>query len=77
MSTVVRQSDRLVPTLRREVCDKCGSDMVLHGSARQFERWQCPWCHQVIGIDCDPWVGGRFQLQRGCPWRYAPGAFQT
>jgi tRNA(Ile2) C34 agmatinyltransferase TiaS len=64
-------------TLQREVCDKCGSRMELQGSARGFERWTCPRCRQVIGIDRDPEVGSRFQLARGQPWNYAPDAFKN
>jgi hypothetical protein len=64
-------------TLRREVCDKCGTRMELLGSARGFERWKCPGCRQVIGIDRDPEVGSRFQLARGQPWNYSPDIFRT
>ena len=60
----------------REVCDKCGARMDLTGSAHGFERWTCPGCQQVIGIDRDPEVGGRFQIARGQPWSYVPEAFQ-
>lgn len=63
--------------LRRKACDKCGNQMVLQGSGHQFERWECPWCHQVIGIDRDPKVAARFQLHRGYPWRYSPDALKT
>lgn len=77
MSTVTRDSDDTVVALGREPCDKCGSDMVLLGSGNQFERWECPWCHQVIGIDRDPKVTARLQLHRGYPWRYAPDAFKS
>jgi tRNA(Ile2) C34 agmatinyltransferase TiaS len=62
-------------TLSREVCDKCGARMDLAGSAHGFERWTCPGCQQVIGIDRDPEVGSRFQISRGQPWKYAPEAF--
>jgi tRNA(Ile2) C34 agmatinyltransferase TiaS len=63
-------------TVRREVCDKCGTRMDLEGSAHGFERWSCPGCQQVVGIDRDPEVGSRFQIDRGQPWNYAPDAFQ-
>jgi hypothetical protein len=59
----------------REVCDKCGGLMSLQGSGQGFERWACTHCRQVIGIDRDLEVGGRFQLQRGHPWRYNKDAF--
>jgi tRNA(Ile2) C34 agmatinyltransferase TiaS len=62
---------------RPEVCDKCGSRMDLQGSAHGFERWRCPGCQQVVGIDRDPEVGSRFQLARGQPWRYSPEVFKT
>jgi ribosomal protein L37AE/L43A len=62
-------------TLRPEACDKCGSRMDLEGSAHGFERWACPRCRQVVGIDRDPLVGGRFQIDRGQPWNYAPETF--
>jgi len=64
-------------TLQREVCDKCGTRMNLLSSAFGFERWECPKCHQVIGIDRDPEVGHRFQISRGQPWLYSPDAFKT
>jgi hypothetical protein len=49
--------------------------MDLEGSAHGFERWACPRCRQVVGIDRDPQVGGRFQIDRGQPWNYAPETF--
>ena len=61
---------------QREVCDKCGSRMDLQGSAHGFERWHCPGCQQVVGIDRDPEVGSRFQLARGQPWNYSPEVFK-
>jgi ribosomal protein L37AE/L43A len=64
-------------TLQREVCDKCGSRMELESSAYGFERWMCPRCRQVVGIDRDPEVGGRFQLDRGQPWNYSPDVFKN
>jgi tRNA(Ile2) C34 agmatinyltransferase TiaS len=64
------------PTVWREVCDKCGTRMDLAGAAHGFERWSCPGCQQVVGIDRDPEVGTRFQIARGLPWNYAPEAFQ-
>jgi hypothetical protein len=63
-------------TVWREACDKCGTRMDLEGAAHGFERWCCPGCQQVIGIDRDPEVGGRFQIARGQPWNYLPEAFQ-
>jgi hypothetical protein len=50
--------------------------MDLEGSANGFERWSCPGCRQVVGIDRDPQVGGRFQIAWGQPWNYAPEAFR-
>jgi tRNA(Ile2) C34 agmatinyltransferase TiaS len=64
-------------TLQREGCDKCGSRMELQGSAHGFERWTCPKCQQVIGIDRDPQVGSRFQIDRGQPWNYKPDALNN
>jgi hypothetical protein len=64
-------------TLQREVCDKCESSMELEGSAHGFERWTCPGCQQVVGIDRDPEVGSRFQIARGQPWNYAPDVFKN
>lgn len=61
----------------RAVCDKCGSQMELQGSAHGFERWRCPKCQQVVGIDRDEQVGGRFQIDRGQPWNYSPDAFKS
>jgi hypothetical protein len=49
--------------------------MDLEGSAYGFERWSCPGCQQVVGIDRDPEVGGRFQIARGQPWNDLPEAF--
>jgi hypothetical protein len=51
--------------------------MELQGAAHGFERWQCPTCRQVVGIDRDPEVGGRFQIDRGQPWNYSPDAFES
>ncbi|HZC99523.1 MAG TPA: hypothetical protein VFA46_04820 [Actinomycetes bacterium] len=76
MSIGTQQRGGTALTLRREVCDKCGNQMVL-GSGHQFERWQCPWCHQVVGIDRDPKIAARFQLRRGYTWRYSPDALHT
>jgi hypothetical protein len=70
-------SGRLVPALWREVCDKCGTRMELKGFGHGFERWACPYCRQVVGIDRDPQVGGRVQLHRGQPWRWSAQAFST
>ena len=63
-------------TVQREVCDKCGSRMDLEGASHEFERWSCPNCQQVVGIDRDPEVGSRFQLARGQPWNYSPEVFK-
>ena len=76
MSSDVTSDTGAVTTVRREVCDKCGTGMDLAGSAHGFERWSCPGCQQVVGIDRDPEVGRRFQIARGQPWNYAPEAFQ-
>jgi hypothetical protein len=51
--------------------------MELEGSAHGFERWTCPGCQQVVGIDRDPEVGSRFQIARGQPWNYAPDVFKN
>ena len=44
--------------------------------AGRLTRWACPGCRQLVGIDRDPQVGGRFQIARGQPWSYAPEAFR-
>jgi hypothetical protein len=49
--------------------------MELEGRGYGFERWVCPYCRQVVGIDRDRQVGGRFQLHRGHPWRWSAQAF--
>jgi hypothetical protein len=67
----------LAPTSWREVCDKCGADMALQGAGYDLERWACHGCLQVVGIDRDSQVGGRFQLRRGHPWRYSPDMFRS
>ena len=64
-------------TLQPELCDKCGTRMSLQGSAYGFERWKCPKCQQVVGIDRDPEVHTRFQIDRGQPWNYSPDAFRN
>ena len=76
MSSDSKSDTGAATTVRREVCDKCGTRMDLEGSAHGFERWSCSGCQQVVGIDRDPEVGGRFQIDRGQPWNYAPDAFQ-
>jgi tRNA(Ile2) C34 agmatinyltransferase TiaS len=76
MSSDIKSDTVAATTVRREVCDKCGTRMDLEGSAHGFERWSCPGCQQVVGIDRDPEVGSRFQIDRGQPWNYAPDAFQ-
>jgi hypothetical protein len=77
MSTAATARAGLAMALRHELCDKCGTRMWLQGAGHGFERWCCPHCLQVVGIDRDPQVGGRFQLDRGHPWRYAPFAFNS
>jgi tRNA(Ile2) C34 agmatinyltransferase TiaS len=64
-------------TSRQETCDKCGAPMDLQGSAHGFERWRCPACQQVVGVDRDPEVGSRFQISRGQPWNYSPEVFKN
>jgi tRNA(Ile2) C34 agmatinyltransferase TiaS len=76
MSSDIKSDTGAATTVRREVCDKCGTRMDLEGSAHGFERWSCPGCQQVVGIDRDPEVGSRFQIDRGQPWNYAPDALQ-
>ena len=49
----------------------------LESSAYGFERWKCRKCQQVVGIDRDPEVGHRFQIERGQPWNYSPDAFRN
>jgi hypothetical protein len=51
--------------------------MELEGRGYGFERWVCPYCRQVVGIDRDPQAGGRFQLHRGHPWRWSAQAFRS
>jgi hypothetical protein len=75
MSSDVKSDTGAATTVWREVCDKCGTRMDLEGSAHGFERWTCPGCRQVVGIDRDSEVGGRFQIARGQPWNYSPDAF--
>ena len=76
MSSGTKSDASSTTTVRRETCDKCGTRMDLQGSAHGFERWTCPGCQQVIGIDRDPQVASRFQISRGQPWNYAPDAFE-
>jgi tRNA(Ile2) C34 agmatinyltransferase TiaS len=76
MSSESKREGGAATAVRREVCDKCGTRMDLEGSAHGFERWSCPGCRQVVGIDRDPEVGTRFQIDRGQPWHYAPEAFR-
>jgi hypothetical protein len=75
MSSESKSDTGTTATVGREACDKCGTRMDLEGSAHGFERWSCPGCQQVVGIDRDPEVGGRFQIARGQPWNYLPEAF--
>jgi hypothetical protein len=75
MSSNTKSDTGAATTVWREVCDKCGTRMDLEGSAHGFERWTCPGCRQVVGVDRDPEVGGRFQIDRGQPWNYSPEAF--
>ena len=77
MSSGLQTTGQSVPSLWREVCDKCGTRMELEGRGYGFERWACPYCHQVVGIDRDRQVGGRFQLHRGRPWRWSAQAFRS
>ena len=77
MSSKTKSDTSATTTVWREVCDKCGTRMGLEGSAHGFERWSCPGCQQVIGIDRDPEVGSRFQIARGQPWNYTPDAFKN
>ena len=77
MSSGVQTPGQSVPSLWREVCDKCGTRMELEGRGYGFERWACPYCRQVVGIDRDRQVGGRFQLHRGHPWRWSAQAFRS
>ena len=77
MGTDIPGESGTTAQLQREVCDKCGSRMELQRSAHGFERWKCPKCQQVIGIDRDPDVGSRFQIDRGQPWNYSPDAFKN
>jgi hypothetical protein len=77
MSSGVQTTGQSVPSLWREVCDKCGTRMELEGRGCGFERWACPYCRQVVGIDRDRQVGGRFQLHRGHPWRWSAQAFRS
>jgi ribosomal protein S27AE len=77
MDTEIQSDAGADTALQRELCDKCGSGMDLQGSAYGFQRWRCPKCQQVVGIDRDPEVGGRFQIARGQPWNYSPDAFKN
>ena len=77
MSSGVATIGESVPSLWREVCDKCGTRMELEGRGYGFERWACPYCRQVVGIDRDRQVGGRFQLHRGHPWPWSAQAFRS
>jgi tRNA(Ile2) C34 agmatinyltransferase TiaS len=77
MSSGVQTTGPSVPSLWREVCDKCGTRMELEGRGYGFERWACPYCRQVVAIDRDRQVGGRFQLHRGHPWRWSAQAFRS
>jgi hypothetical protein len=42
MSTGAQTTGPSVPSLWREVCDKCGTRMELEGRGYGFERWACP-----------------------------------
>jgi tRNA(Ile2) C34 agmatinyltransferase TiaS len=77
MRSGVATTGQRVPSPWREVCDKCGHRMELEGRGYGFERWACPYCRQVVGIDRDRQVGGRFQLHRGHPWRWSAQAFRS
>jgi hypothetical protein len=54
MSSDIERDPGAATTVRREVCDKCGTRTDLEGSTHGFERWSCPGCQQVVGIDRDP-----------------------
>jgi hypothetical protein len=77
MGTVTREVGGTALTRWPEICDKCGAPMALKGSGHDFERWQCPTCRQVIGIDRDPSVAARVRLHRGYPWLYSPDGLRT
>jgi ribosomal protein S27AE len=77
MNTEIQNDAGAETAMERELCDKCGSGMDLQGSAYGFQRWRCPKCQQVVGIDRDPEVGSRFQIARGQPWNYSPDAFKN
>jgi len=77
MDTEIQSDAGTESAWQRELCDKCGSGMDLQGSAYGFQRWRCPNCQQVVGIDRDPEVGSRFQIARGQPWNYSPDAFKN
>lgn len=51
MTTSLETTERLLPSLWREVCDKCGTRMDLKGWGYGFERWAClavgPFSHQL------------------------------
>ena len=77
MNTEIQSDAGTETASQHELCDKCGSRMDLQGSAYGFQRWRCPKCQQVVGIDRDPEVGSRFQIARGQPWNYSPDAFKN
>jgi transposase-like protein len=77
MNTEIQSDAGTETASQHELCDKCGSRMDLQGSAYGFQRWRCPNCQQVVGIDRDPQVGSRFQIARGQPWNYSPDAFKN
>ena len=77
MSTGLEANDRLIPTLWHEVCDKCGTRMDLRGVGGGFERWTCPFCRQVVGIDRDPRPVGATSCTAATPWRWSARAFRT
>ena len=56
MDTEIQSDAGAETAMERELCDKCGSGMDLQGSAYGFQRWRCPNCQQVVGIDRDPEV---------------------
>jgi hypothetical protein len=70
MSIGLEASGRLVPALWRELCDKCSTRMELKGFGHGFERWACPFCHQVVGIDG---LDGNMPGGHGWSWSYLPG----
>ncbi len=57
--------------------DDMGTDFPSDTSSTSTPTLQRAKCHQIVGIDRDPEVGGRFQIDRGQPWNYSPDAFKN